>query len=83
MRVSAFGGGELALPASADRVRGAELVLMPSSIDVALQAANDLLVYPFGCLEQLVATTVPNLARCIACSKPRRRWASSTRNHKV
>jgi uncharacterized protein YfaS (alpha-2-macroglobulin family) len=62
VRVSSFGGGELALPASADRVRDAEVVLMPSSIDVALSAANDLLVYPFGCLEQLVATTVPNLA---------------------
>ena len=62
VRVSAFGGGELVLPASADRVRGAELVLMPSSVDVALASASDLLVYPFGCLEQLVATTVPNLA---------------------
>ncbi len=61
--VTASGGGELVLPTSADRLRGpAELVLMPSSIDVALAAVGDLLVYPFGCLEQLVATTVPNIA---------------------
>ena len=62
VRVSAFGGGELVVPASAERVHGAEVVLMPSSVDVALASASDLLVYPFGCLEQLVATTVPNLA---------------------
>jgi len=59
----AWGGGELALelPGGA-QVESAELVLQPSTVDAALSSVDDLLVYPYGCLEQLVSTTVPNLA---------------------
>jgi uncharacterized protein YfaS (alpha-2-macroglobulin family) len=61
--VAAFGGGrlQLDLPAGA-RVEAVELSLRPSSVALALAQVEDLLVYPHGCLEQLVATTVPNIA---------------------
>ncbi len=59
----AFGGGrlELAVPAGA-QVESVELSLRPSSVALALAQLEDLLTYPHGCLEQLVATTVPNVA---------------------
>ncbi|MCC6809926.1 MAG: alpha-2-macroglobulin [Deltaproteobacteria bacterium] len=61
--VSAYGGGELQLAAAGDRLLApAELVLVPGSVDAALSSVEDLLTYPFGCLEQLVATTIPNIA---------------------
>lgn len=61
--VSAYGGGELALPAAAERLVSApELTLVPGSVDAALSSIDELLTYPFGCLEQLVATTIPNIA---------------------
>ena len=60
---SAWGGGklELAVPAGA-AVDEVELSLRPSTVAVALANIEDLLVYPHGCLEQLVATTIPNVA---------------------
>jgi uncharacterized protein YfaS (alpha-2-macroglobulin family) len=59
----AWGGGklELVVPAGAV-VEEVRLSLRPSTVAVALANLEDLLVYPYGCLEQLVATTVPNLA---------------------
>jgi hypothetical protein len=39
-----------------------ELVLQSSLVDAALQDLRELLVYPYGCLEQLVASTTPSLA---------------------
>ncbi|WP_434389796.1 alpha-2-macroglobulin family protein [Melittangium boletus] len=63
VRVSAWGGGELSLPVAASaRVAGAELLLQPSLVDAALSNVRELLSYPYGCLEQLVSTTVPNVA---------------------
>lgn len=60
---AAFGGGrlELAVPAGA-QVESVELSLRPSSVALALAHVEDLLTYPHGCLEQLVATTIPNIA---------------------
>jgi len=59
----AVGGGDLdlALPAGA-HVVSTELSLQPSTVAAALSNVQDLLDYPYGCLEQLVSTTVPNLA---------------------
>jgi hypothetical protein len=63
VKVSRWGGGELALPAAATAsVSGVELVLQPSLVDAALSNVRELLTYPYGCLEQLVSTTVPNVA---------------------
>jgi len=61
--VAAFGGGrlQLDLPPGAE-VEHVKLALRPSSVALALAQVEDLLVYPHGCLEQLVATTVPNIA---------------------
>jgi uncharacterized protein YfaS (alpha-2-macroglobulin family) len=60
---TAAGGGELALPVTKEeQVESVELVLQPSVLDAALAAVKDLLEYPYGCLEQLVATTIPNIA---------------------
>jgi alpha-2-macroglobulin len=61
--VAAFGGGrlELPLPAGAE-VEEVTLALRPSSVALALAQVDDLLTYPHGCLEQLVATTIPNVA---------------------
>ncbi len=58
-----FGGGrlELAVPPGAE-VQEVTLALRPSSVALALAQVEDLLTYPHGCLEQLVATTIPNVA---------------------
>lgn len=63
VKVSQWGGGELKL-AVAERatVTDVELVLQPSLVDAALTNVRELLSYPYGCLEQLVSTTVPNVA---------------------
>jgi hypothetical protein len=60
---ASFGGGRLALaiPAGA-KVEDVSLALRPSSVALALAQVEDLLTYPHGCLEQLVATTIPNVA---------------------
>lgn len=60
---AAFGGGrlELALPAGAE-VEAVTLTLRASTVALALAQIEDLLTYPHGCLEQLVATTIPNVA---------------------
>jgi uncharacterized protein YfaS (alpha-2-macroglobulin family) len=61
--VSRTGGGELTLPvAQSAKVSEVELLLQPSTVAAALANVRELLSYPYGCLEQLVATTVPNLA---------------------
>ena len=63
VKVSHWGGGELSLPVAASAsVSGVELVLQPSLVDAALSNVRELLTYPYGCLEQLVSTTVPNVA---------------------
>jgi uncharacterized protein YfaS (alpha-2-macroglobulin family) len=61
--VASTGGGrlELDLPPGAT-VDSVELSLRPSSVALALAQVEELLTYPYGCLEQLVATTVPNIA---------------------
>ncbi|MBI2376790.1 MAG: alpha-2-macroglobulin [Deltaproteobacteria bacterium] len=61
--VSGLGGGELKLdvPEGA-RVDGVELELMPTSVAMAVSSVRELLTYPYGCLEQLVSTTIPNVA---------------------
>ncbi len=63
VEVASYGGGELKLdlPEGA-RVVALELQLAPSTVAVALANLHELLEYPHGCLEQLVATTVPNIA---------------------
>ncbi len=60
---AAWGGGklDLDLPAGAE-VDEVTLSLRPSSVALALSQVEDLLTYPYGCLEQLVATTIPNVA---------------------
>lgn len=61
--VSTWGGGELALPLEGSTtIESAELVLQPSIVDAALANVRELLTYPYGCLEQLVSTTIPNVA---------------------
>ncbi|WNG16453.1 MG2 domain-containing protein [Cystobacter fuscus] len=63
VKVSKWGGGELSLPAAPSAtVADVELVLQPSIVDAALANVRELLTYPYGCLEQLVSTTVPNVA---------------------
>ncbi|HET9552853.1 MAG TPA: MG2 domain-containing protein [Anaeromyxobacteraceae bacterium] len=61
--VASFGGGrlELPLPQGAE-VEEVSLSLRPSTVALALAQVDDLLTYPHGCLEQLVATTIPNVA---------------------
>lgn len=63
VRTSAVGGGALTLnvPKGA-RLTDVELVLSPTLADLALGDLRELLVYPYGCLEQLVSTTTPVLA---------------------
>lgn len=63
VRASAVGGGalKLDLPKGA-RLTDVELVLAPTLADLALGDLRELLVYPYGCLEQLVSTTTPVLA---------------------
>ncbi|HET6436537.1 MAG TPA: MG2 domain-containing protein, partial [Anaeromyxobacter sp.] len=60
---STLGGGRLSLdlPPGAE-VTSVELSLRPSTVALALAQVEELLTYPHGCLEQLVATTVPNIA---------------------
>lgn len=61
--VAAFGGGRLDLPVPPGaEVEEVTLALRPSTVALALAQVDDLLTYPHGCLEQLVATTVPNVA---------------------
>lgn len=61
--VSVMGGGALELPVpNGAQVLTSRLTLAPSMVDVALANARDLLTYPHGCVEQLVSTTVPNVA---------------------
>ncbi|HZI12683.1 MAG TPA: MG2 domain-containing protein, partial [Myxococcus sp.] len=63
VKVSAWGGGELEVPAPKEATLArVELVLQPSIVDAALTNVRELLSYPYGCLEQLVSTTVPNVA---------------------
>ncbi|MFN7135712.1 MAG: alpha-2-macroglobulin, partial [Myxococcales bacterium] len=63
IEVSGYGGGELKLPLPEEStVQSVELLLQPSLVDAALTNVRALLTYPYGCLEQLVATTVPNIA---------------------
>ncbi|WP_224363558.1 alpha-2-macroglobulin family protein [Hyalangium versicolor] len=63
VKVSVWGGGELSLQAAnTASVADVELVLQPSLVDAALTNVRELLTYPYGCLEQLVSTTVPNVA---------------------
>jgi hypothetical protein len=58
-----FGGGRLELPVpEGAEVEEVTLALRPSSVALALAQVDDLLTYPHGCLEQLVATTIPNVA---------------------
>jgi uncharacterized protein YfaS (alpha-2-macroglobulin family) len=63
VQATAWGGGKLslALPSHAT-VESVDLVLHASTVDVALSSVRDLLDYPYGCLEQLNSTTVPNIA---------------------
>ncbi|MBI3180019.1 MAG: alpha-2-macroglobulin, partial [Deltaproteobacteria bacterium] len=63
LSASAYGGGDLELevPKGAEVVR-VELNLMPSSVAASLASVRNLLDYPYGCIEQLVATTIPNVA---------------------
>ncbi|MCY0999041.1 MG2 domain-containing protein [Myxococcus sp. MISCRS1] len=62
-KVSAWGGGALEVPAAKEAtLASVELVLQPSIVDAALSNVRELLTYPYGCLEQLVSTTVPNVA---------------------
>jgi uncharacterized protein YfaS (alpha-2-macroglobulin family) len=60
---ASLGGGrlQLDLPPGAE-VESVQLSLRPSSVALALSQVEELLTYPYGCLEQLVATTVPNVA---------------------
>jgi uncharacterized protein YfaS (alpha-2-macroglobulin family) len=63
VKVSAWGGGALALDAAPQaKLERVQLVLQPSLVDAALSNVRELLTYPYGCLEQLVSTTVPNVA---------------------
>lgn len=63
VKVSAWGGGELSLTvAGSATLSDVQLVLQPSLVDAALSNVRELLTYPYGCLEQLVSTTVPNVA---------------------
>jgi uncharacterized protein YfaS (alpha-2-macroglobulin family) len=71
--VSRVGGGVLTLPAAAGGVfTDVELVLQGSMADAALADVRSLLVYPYGCLEQLVATTAPPLALVSALESSKR-----------
>jgi hypothetical protein len=65
--VRRLGGGELSLPGPPSaRLTNVELTLVGSIADAILADVRDLLVYPYGCLEQLVATTAPPLSLVLA-----------------
>lgn len=60
---SVWGGGQMSLAVPAGTTVSESFVsLRPTTIDVALATIRGLMTYPYGCLEQLVATTVPNVA---------------------
>ena len=60
---ASWGGGRIELPVpTGAEVEEVTLSLRPSSVALALAQVEDLLTYPYGCLEQLVATTIPNVA---------------------
>ncbi len=63
LQVSTYSGGDLKLPVMAtSRTQRVELLLQASTVDAALANVRELLTYPYGCLEQLVSTTAPNVA---------------------
>ncbi len=60
---SKVGGGALALSTMKEaKLTEVELVLQATLFDAAMADLRELLVYPYGCLEQLVASTAPSLA---------------------
>ena len=61
--VSRRGSGSLTLelPKGATVV-SSRLSVTPSLLGAAMENLRELLAYPYGCVEQLVSTTVPNLA---------------------
>jgi alpha-2-macroglobulin len=71
--VSRVGGGALALegPAGAS-LTDVELTLAGGVADAILGDVRDLLVYPYGCLEQLVATTAPPVSLVLALQEQER-----------
>jgi uncharacterized protein YfaS (alpha-2-macroglobulin family) len=61
--VSRVGAGPLSLVIPfGSQVFSSQLTLAPTMVDVALHHAREMLTYPHGCMEQLVSTTVPNIA---------------------
>ena len=73
LAVSRVGGGTLTLPSATGGIyTDVELVLQGSLADAALADVRSLLVYPWGCLEQLVATTAPPLALVAALENTKR-----------
>ncbi|MBI4819023.1 MAG: alpha-2-macroglobulin [Deltaproteobacteria bacterium] len=63
MVVSGLGGGELVLKVPQGAVvERVALELLPSTVALAVSSVRELLSYPYGCLEQLVSTTIPNVA---------------------
>lgn len=61
--VSRRGSGELKLELSRGAtVVSSRLIVTPTLLGAAMENLRELLSYPYGCVEQLVATTVPNLA---------------------
>lgn len=67
LRTSLQGGGTLRLdPPKGARLTEVELVLAPTFVDLAVGHLRELMVYPYGCLEQLVSTTTPVLALAAA-----------------
>ncbi len=58
--VSSAGGGQLTLkPDSGAQVDNVELIIQSGIADAIMADVRELLIYPHGCLEQLVATTAP------------------------
>jgi hypothetical protein len=54
-------GAELVFPATTGVARELRVRVLSGLLGVALEAAGRLVSYPYGCTEQLVHTTVPNL----------------------
>ncbi len=64
---SVRGGGKVTLPGPASaRFTDVELVLQGDVSDAIFSDVRELLIYPHGCLEQLVATATPPLALALA-----------------